>query len=172
MTFNSGLVLGDQSGQEKNNTLKLPLAQKGGTLPSWRSSSCRAPFVHPFMPVPSSSPLIKIRVPQTLVHPWLCGWISFGLQVASFHCTGTLLYTQYTSHHHTAWSQKCYTAIYLSVWNLGMSPSLVTESCSWIKQSSWSFQVSTFIQLQCWRTWKKHVPIPSVVLLKGSNYRS
>ena len=107
----------------KEQHFEAPLSTKGGTLPSWRSSSCRAPFVHPFMPVPSSSPLIKIRVPQTLVHPWLCGWISFGLQVASFHCTGTLLYTQiYFSSSHYLVTKVLHCHLPVSVESLACRP--------------------------------------------------
>lgn len=158
--------------KKRTTLLKLPLAQKGGTLPSWRSSSCRGPFVHPFMPVPSSSPLIKIRVPTNSgasMVLWLnLIWLTSRLFPLHRHLT---IHTQYTSHHHTAWSQKYYTGIYRTC-QCGISacrPACLLNRAVELNSRAGRSKFQLSYSYNAGEPAKKHVPIPSVVLLKDSN---
>lgn len=146
MTFNSGLVLGDESGQEKNNTFEAPLSTKGGTLPSWKSSSYRVPLF-------TLSCLFQVALHLSKYASYTNSGASHGFVVESPLAYKSLLsiapapyYThKYTSHHHTAWVTKAlHWHLPVTVESLACRPAWWLNRAVELSQSSWSFQVSTF----------------------------
>ena len=130
----------------KEQHFEAPLSTKGGTLPSWRSSSYRVPLF-------TLSCLFQVVLHLSKYASYTNSGASHGFVVESPLAYKSLLsiapapyYThKYTSHHHTAWVTKAlHWHLPVTVESLACRPAWWLNRAVELSQSSWSFQVSTF----------------------------